>query len=97
MHLLAHATINSGSCEDSTHVGAAGVVPCRAIDMSPFHRINYALYFRATGAREASFSNLKTLAEYSAEKLVNTAARDSSNLYAIKKKNEIVDVTKSNQ
>jgi len=73
MHLLAHATINSGSREDSTHVGAAGVVRRQAIDMSPFHRINYALYFCVTGAHEASFSNLKTLAEYSAEEFVNTA------------------------
>merc|ERR1719252_272515 len=33
--------------------------PIQAVDMSPFRRVNYALYLLATGAREASFRNLK--------------------------------------
>ncbi|EJK61036.1 hypothetical protein THAOC_18534, partial [Thalassiosira oceanica] len=57
---------------------------------------NYALYLLATGAREASFRNLKTMAECLAEELVN-AARGSSNSYAIKKKDEIERVSKSNR
>mgnify|MGYP001355264420 CR=1 FL=1 len=50
----------------------------------------------ATGAREASFRNLKTMAECLAEELIN-AARGSSNSYAIKKKDEIERVSKSNR
>merc|ERR1711966_395325 len=68
----------------------------QAVDMSPFRRVNYALYLLATGAREASFRNLKTMSECLAEELIN-AARGSSNSYAIKKKDEIERVSKSNR
>ena len=75
---------------------AAEIVRRQAVDMSPFRRVNYALYLLATGAREASFRNLKTMAECLAEELIN-AARGSSNSYAIKKKDEIERVSKSNR
>jgi small subunit ribosomal protein S5e len=64
--------------------------------MSPFCRVSYALYLLATGARDSSFRNLKTMAECLAEELIN-AARGSSNSYAIKKKDEIERVSKSNR
>merc|ERR1712177_169663 len=88
--------IHSGPREDSTRVGGAGVVRRQAVDMSPFRRVNYAMYLLATGAREASFRNLKTISECLAEELIN-AARGSSNSYAIKKKDEIERVSKSNR
>mmetsp|Transcript_6739 Transcript_6739/g.9716 ORF Transcript_6739/g.9716 Transcript_6739/m.9716 type:complete len:230 (+) Transcript_6739:98-787(+) len=96
VQILVDAVINSGPREDSTRVGGAGVVRRQAVDMSPFRRVNYALYLLATGAREASFRNLKTMAECLAEELIN-AARGSSNSYAIKKKDEIERVSKSNR
>merc|ERR1719276_583133 len=96
IQIVVDAVINSGPREDSTRVGGAGVVRRQAVDMSPFRRVNYALYLLATGAREASFRNLKTMAECLAEELVN-AARGSSNSYAIKKKDEIERVSKSNR
>mmetsp|Transcript_25068 Transcript_25068/g.45342 ORF Transcript_25068/g.45342 Transcript_25068/m.45342 type:complete len:226 (+) Transcript_25068:47-724(+) len=96
VQVVVDAIINSGPREDSTRVGGAGVVRRQAVDMSPFRRVNYALYLIATGAREASFRNLKTMAECLAEELVN-AARGSSNSYAIKKKDEIERVSKSNR
>lgn len=96
IQIVVDAVINSGPREDSTRVGGAGVVRRQAVDMSPFRRVNYALYLIATGAREASFRNLKTLAECLAEELIN-AARGSSNSYAIKKKDEIERVAKSNR
>eukprot|EP00543_Licmophora_paradoxa_P005170 CAMPEP_0202450988 /NCGR_PEP_ID=MMETSP1360-20130828/9518_1 /ASSEMBLY_ACC=CAM_ASM_000848 /TAXON_ID=515479 /ORGANISM="Licmophora paradoxa, Strain CCMP2313" /LENGTH=226 /DNA_ID=CAMNT_0049069449 /DNA_START=97 /DNA_END=777 /DNA_ORIENTATION=+ len=96
MQVVVDAIINSGPREDSTRVGGAGVVRRQAVDMSPFRRVNYALYLLATGAREASFRNLKTMAECLAEELIN-AARGSSNSYAIKKKDEIERVSKSNR
>lgn len=96
IQVVVDAIINSGPREDSTRVGGAGVVRRQAVDMSPFRRVNYALYLLATGAREASFRNLKTMAECLAEELIN-AARGSSNSYAIKKKDEIERVSKSNR
>jgi len=96
IQIVVDAVINSGPREDSTRVGGAGVVRRQAVDMSPFRRVNYALYLLATGAREASFRNLKTMAECLAEELIN-AARGSSNSYAIKKKDEIERVSKSNR
>eukprot|EP00523_Entomoneis_sp_CCMP467_P009907 CAMPEP_0168737332 /NCGR_PEP_ID=MMETSP0724-20121128/10341_1 /TAXON_ID=265536 /ORGANISM="Amphiprora sp., Strain CCMP467" /LENGTH=227 /DNA_ID=CAMNT_0008784597 /DNA_START=58 /DNA_END=741 /DNA_ORIENTATION=+ len=96
IQIVVDAIINSGPREDSTRVGGAGVVRRQAVDMSPFRRVNYALFLLATGAREASFRNLKTMAECLAEELIN-AARGSSNSYAIKKKDEIERVAKSNR
>ncbi|RYY84076.1 hypothetical protein EON63_09920 [archaeon] len=49
-----------------------------------------------TGAREASFRNVKTIAECLADEIIN-AARGSSNSYAIKKKDEIERVAKANR
>ena len=96
IQVVVDAIINSGPRDDSTRVGGAGVVRRQAVDMSPFRRVNYALYLLATGAREASFRNLKTMAECLADELIN-AARGSSNSYAIKKKDEIERVSKSNR
>merc|ERR1712167_506346 len=49
-----------------------------------------------SGAREAAFRNIKTIAECLAEELIN-AAKGSSNSYAIKKKDEIERVAKANR
>jgi len=68
----------------------------QAVDVSPFRRVNYALYLMASGAREASFRNIKTIAECLADEIIN-AARGSSNSYAIKKKDEIERVAKANR
>ncbi|KAJ6160402.1 hypothetical protein N7470_003798 [Penicillium chermesinum] len=48
------------------------------------------------GAREASFRNIKSISECLAEELIN-AAKGSSNSYAIKKKDELERVAKSNR
>jgi small subunit ribosomal protein S5e len=96
IQVLVDAIINSGPREDSTRVGGAGVVRRQAVDMSPFRRVNYAIYLICTGAREASFRNLKSVSECLADEIVN-AARGSSNSYAIKKKDEIERVSKSNR
>jgi small subunit ribosomal protein S5e len=96
VQILVDAIINSGPREDSTRVGSAGVVRRQAVDVSPFRRVNYALYLMASGAREASFRNIKTIAECLADEVIN-AARGSSNSYAIKKKDEIERVAKANR
>src|SRR5574340_596502 len=56
--------------------------------------VNQAIYLLTTGAREAAFRNIKTIAECLADELINAAKR-SSNSYAIKKKDEIERVAKA--
>ena len=46
--------------------------------------------------RESSFRNVKSIAECLADELIN-AAKGSSNSYAIKKKDELERVAKSNR
>ena len=96
IQVLVNAIINSGPREDSTRVGSAGVVRRQAVDLSPFRRVNQALYLISQGAREASFRNIKTIAECLADEIMN-AAKGSSNSYAIKKKDEIERVAKANR
>ena len=96
VQVLVDAILNSGPREDSTRVGSAGVVRRQAVDVSPFRRVNQALVLMTTGAREASFRNVKTIAECLADEIVN-AARASTNSYAIKKKDETERVAKANR
>ncbi|CAO2626997.1 40S ribosomal protein S5 [Lemmus lemmus] len=65
-------------------------------DVSPLRRVNQAIWLLCTGAREAAFRNIKTIAECLADELIN-AAKGSSNSYAIKKKDELERVAKSNR
>ena len=51
-----HAIINSGPREDSTRVGAAGVVRRQAVDVSPFRRVCQAIYLIAHGVRVSSIA-----------------------------------------
>jgi small subunit ribosomal protein S5e len=96
VQILVDAIINGGPREDATRIGSAGVVRRQAVDVSPMRRVNQALYLLTTGAREAAFRNIKTIAECLADELIN-AARGSSNSYAIKKKDEIERVAKGNR
>ena len=68
----------SGPREDATRIGSAGVIRRQAVDISPLRRVNSAIYLISTGAREASFRNIKTIAECLADELIN-AAKGSSN------------------
>ncbi|VDD97844.1 unnamed protein product [Enterobius vermicularis] len=74
-----------GPREDSTRIGRAGTVRRQAVDVSPLRRVNQALWLLCTGARECL-----------ADELIN-AAKGSSNSYAIKKKDELERVAKSNR
>ena len=71
----------SGPREDATRIGSAGVIRRQAVDISPLRRVNSAIYLISTGAREASFRNIKTIAECLADELIN-AAKGSSNRWA---------------
>eukprot|EP00898_Chlorokybus_atmophyticus_P006355 jgi/Chlat1/6720/Chrsp50S06426 len=96
VQVLVDAIINSGPREDATRIGSAGVIRRQAVDISPLRRVNSAIYLLTTGAREAAFRNIKTIAECVADELIN-AAKGSSNSYAIKKKDEIERVAKANR
>ena len=96
LQVLVNAIILAGPREDSTRVGSAGVVRRQAVDVSPFRRVNQALYLITQGARSASFRNVKTIAECLADEIIN-ASKGSSNSYAIKKKDEIERVAKANR
>jgi small subunit ribosomal protein S5e len=78
IQVLVDAIINGGPREDATRIGSAGVVRRQAVDVSPMRRVNQALYLLTTGAREAAFRNIKTIAECLADELIN-AAKGSSN------------------
>eukprot|EP00124_Ichthyophonus_hoferi_P005845 Ihof_evm1s989 gene=Ihof_evmTU1s989 len=67
------AIINSGPREDSTRIGSAGTVRRQAVDVSPLRRVNQAVWLLTTGAREAAFRNIKTIAECLADELINAA------------------------
>jgi len=96
IQVTVEAIINSGPREDSTRVGNAGSARRQAVDVSPLRRVNQAIYLLTTGAREAAFRSIKTIAECLANELIN-ASKESSNSYAIKKKDEIERVAKSNR
>jgi small subunit ribosomal protein S5e len=96
IQVLVDAIINGGPREDATRIGSAGVVRRQAVDVSPLRRVNQAIWLITTGAREASFRNIKTISECLADELIN-AAKGSSNSYAIKKKDEIERVAKANR
>ncbi len=96
IQIAVDAIVNCGPREDSTRIGSAGTVRRQAVDVSPLRRVNQAISLLTTGAREAAFRNVKSIAECLAEELIN-AAKGSSNSYAIKKKDELERVAKSNR
>ena len=96
MKVLVDAIKNSGPREDSTRIGRAGTVRRQAVDVSPLRRVNQALWLLCTGAREAAFRNIKTIAECLADELIN-AAKESPNSYAFKKRDELERVAVSNR
>merc|ERR1712072_802613 len=82
LEVFVDAVKNGGPREDSTRVGSAGIVRRQAVDVSPFRRVNQALYLMSIGARTSSFRNIKTIAECLADEIIN-ASKGSSNSYAI--------------
>jgi small subunit ribosomal protein S5e len=93
IQVLVDAVTNTGPREDSTRIGSQGTVRRQAVDVSPLRRVNQAIYLLTTGAREAAFRNVKTIAECLADELIN-AAKGSSNSFAIKRKDELERVAK---
>lgn len=96
LQVVVDAITNTGPREDTTRVGGGGAARRQAVDVAPLRRVNQAIALLTIGAREAAFRNIKTIAETLAEELIN-AAKGSSTSYAIKKKDELERVAKSNR
>merc|ERR1719163_662206 len=96
LQVFIDAVQNGGPREDSTRIGSAGVVRRQAVDVSPLRRVNQAVYLISVGARNSSFRNIKSVSECLADEIMN-CAKESSNSYAIKKKDEIERVAKANR
>ncbi|GAA5839386.1 hypothetical protein JCM3766R1_004818 [Sporobolomyces carnicolor] len=96
IQVLVDAIVNTGPREDSTRIGSQGTVRRQAVDVSPLRRVNQAIALITIGVRESAFRNVKTISECLADELIN-AAKGSSNSYAIKKKDELERVAKSNR
>jgi len=96
IQVLIDAVKNGGPREDSCKVGSSGTVRRQAVDVSPIRRVNMAITLICTGARLAAFRNIKSVAECLADEITN-CAKESSNSYAIKKKDEIERVAKANR
>jgi len=96
MQVLIDAVKNGGPREDSCKVGSSGTVRRQAVDVSPIRRVNEAIHLITMGARSAAFRSIKSVAECLADEITN-CAKESSNSYAIKKKDEIERVAKANR
>jgi small subunit ribosomal protein S5e len=96
VQVLVDAVKNGGPREDSTRVGSGGVARRQAVDVSPLRRVNNAIALMTQGARSSSFRNIKSISECLADEIMN-CAKESSNSYAIKKKDEIERVARANR
>ncbi|KAL5069352.1 hypothetical protein RYX36_020239, partial [Vicia faba] len=79
IQVIVDAVVNNGPREDATRIGYVGVVRRRTVDISPLCRVNQAIYLLTTGAREATFRNIKTIVECLDDELINAAKGSSNN------------------
>lgn len=94
--VIVDALSNCGPREDTTRIGTGGNVKRQAVDVSSFRRVNLAFYMMCQGARQASFRNIRSIAENLADEIIN-ASKANSNSYAIKKKEETERTAKGNR
>ncbi|OHT17040.1 40S ribosomal protein S5 [Tritrichomonas foetus] len=90
------AVQNCGAREDSTRIGVGGTVRRQACDVSPLRRVNQALSLLTEGARKAAFRSSRTISECLADEL-SAASRNAPESYAVKKKDELERIAKSNR
>jgi small subunit ribosomal protein S7 len=82
------AVVNTAPAEDVTRIAYGGIVYPISVDISPQRRIDIALRFMTDGARQASFSNPKTIDECLAEEIMYAAQRDNRS-FAVRKRDEM--------
>lgn len=59
------------------------------MDVSPLRRVNQAIWLLCTGAREAAFRNIKTIAECLADELINAAKVSFGELFDLSLSNAV--------
>lgn len=97
LEIFVNAVQMAGPREDSTRIGAGGVVRKQAVDVSPMRRINLAIYLLANGSRDHAFKSCKSIAECLADEILNCEKGNVQSSYALKKKEEIEKVAKGNR
>eukprot|EP00917_Polyrhabdina_sp_WS-2016_P022416 GHVP01048637.1.p1 GENE.GHVP01048637.1~~GHVP01048637.1.p1 ORF type:complete len:196 (+),score=37.51 GHVP01048637.1:1363-1950(+) len=96
LQVIVDAIANGGPREDSTRIGTGGAAKRQAVDVSPLRRVNQAIYLITSGARKAAFRNTKGISECLADEIIH-ASREAQNSNAIRKKDELERVAKSNR
>jgi small subunit ribosomal protein S7 len=86
--VLVNAVQNVAPAEDVTRVAYGGIVYPISIDIAPQRRIDLTMRFITDGARQAAYSNPRTIDECLAEEIIFAAARDNRS-YAVRKRDEM--------
>ncbi|XP_030826404.1 40S ribosomal protein S5 [Camarhynchus parvulus] len=97
LQVLVNAIINSGPREDSTRIGRAGTVRRQAVDVSPLRRVNQVIPKIQNIPKFCPFSQISSPNSQIFPQIFNFFPQGSSNSYAIKKKDELERVAKSNR
>merc|ERR1712178_64959 len=97
LEIMFEAIVQSGAREDSTRIGSGGTVRRQAVDVSPFRRVNQAIYLMCKGSRESCFRSHKSMSECLADEIIAASKGVGGNSYAVKKKDEIERVAKGNR
>ncbi|RVD92030.1 ribosomal S7 [Tubulinosema ratisbonensis] len=96
LQVLVDALINAGPREDCARVGKGGAMRRTSVDVSALRRLNVAIFLLGKGIRQSARKCTKTIAECIADELI-PAAKNSPNSFAVKKKDEIERMAKSNR
>jgi len=96
IQVLVDALVNSGPREDCARIGKGGAMKRTSVDVSPTRRLNIAIFLICKGIRQSSRKGVKSIAEAIADELI-AASRSSPNSFAVKKKDEIERMAKSNR
>jgi len=88
VEMLVKAVENAAPAEDVTRVAYGGIVYPISVDIAPQRRIDIALRFMTDGARQATYSNPKTIDECLAEEIAYAAQRDNRS-FAVRKRDEM--------
>ena len=88
VEVLVRAVENVAPAEDVTRVAYGGIVYPISVDVAPQRRVDLTLRFITDGARQAAYSNPRTIDECLAEEILLAAARDNRS-YAVRKRDEM--------
>jgi small subunit ribosomal protein S7 len=88
VEIFVRALVNTAPAEDVTRIAYGGIVYPISVDISPQRRIDIALRFMTDGARQAAFSNPRSIDECLAEEILYAAQRDNRS-FAVRKRDEM--------